>query len=99
MKFRLVAAALLVAVPLAQAGAVAARECKLFTPDELKGGTYLNVDGCTVPRPQASSCPPPRDANYRCSDGDWSYAQHSRGACSHHGGVDCTIAAGRDCCP
>ncbi|WP_409566675.1 DUF3761 domain-containing protein [Methylobacterium sp. E-005] len=99
MKFKSVAVALLVAAPFIHAGAVAARECRVFRPDELAVGTYRNVDGCTVPRPQDASCPPPRDAQYRCGDGDWSYAQHCRGACSHHGGVRCTVGSGRNCCP
>ncbi|WP_354442220.1 DUF3761 domain-containing protein [Methylobacterium sp. 1973] len=99
MKFRLVAFALFAITAMVHSGGAAARECKIFTPDELKSGTYQNIDGCAVPRPQAASCPPPRDAVYRCSDGDWSYAQHRRGACSHHGGVRCTIGPGQSCCP
>jgi hypothetical protein len=102
MMFRLIAKALLGDGFLMNVGAAAARDCKVFTPDELKDCTYRNVDGCEVPCPKllrGSVCPPPRDAVYRCADGDWSFSQHSRGACSHHGGVRCAIEAGQDCCP
>ncbi|MCJ2136191.1 DUF3761 domain-containing protein [Methylobacterium sp. J-026] len=97
--FKHIAAVLLAGAILDHVGPALARECTIFTPDEMKAGTYQNVDDCTVPRPQAAACPPPRDANYRCGDGDWSYAQHRRGACSRHGGVSCTIGAAQTCCP
>ncbi|MCC8422645.1 MULTISPECIES: DUF3761 domain-containing protein [Photorhabdus] len=28
------------------------------------------------------------EATARCRDGSFSYSQHRRGTCSHHGGVD-----------
>ncbi|WP_443192885.1 DUF3761 domain-containing protein [Methylobacterium sp. NMS14P] len=103
VKFYSVAFALVGASLLVSASDARARKtCPAFTPDEMKGCTYSNVDGCEVPCRKVlpgSVCPPPRDARYRCADGDWSFSQHDRGACSHHGGVRCTIGAGQNCCP
>lgn len=49
-------------------------------------GTYVNADGNTVCRPEASSTVP-SGASAQCSDGTYSYSQSRRGTCSHHGGV------------
>ncbi|MFB0488364.1 hypothetical protein ABIE45_000950 [Methylobacterium sp. OAE515] len=102
MKFRLVTFALLGAGILVHAPAALARECKLFTPDELKGGTYSNRDGCVVPRPEHAKgpgCSKPQDATAHCRDGDWSFSQHRQGTCSRHGGVGCWVSASNSCCP
>ena len=51
-------------------------------------GYYVNRDGHEVPRPCGSwSDPRPERATARCADGTWSFSEHSRGTCSHHGGV------------
>ena len=50
------------------------------------GAHYTNVDGVSVHRPMHSSSIP-AGACAKCGDGTYSFAQHHRGACSHHGGV------------
>src|SRR5215469_16665787 len=47
---------------------------------------YTNVDGHRVHRPVASRNRPV-DASAHCADGTWSFSEHRRGTCSHHGGV------------
>ena len=49
-------------------------------------GYYINVSGHHVHRPVASSRRPP-GASAHCGDGTWSFSEHHRGTCSHHGGV------------
>ncbi|WP_206240450.1 DUF3761 domain-containing protein [Novosphingobium terrae] len=50
------------------------------------GRHYRNVDGNSVHAPmQAASRP--AGASAHCRDGSWSFSQHHRGTCSHHGGV------------
>ena len=47
---------------------------------------YTNVSGHRVHRPvHASSAP--AGASARCGDGSYSFSEHHRGTCSHHGGV------------
>ena len=41
--------------------------------------------GLTPPAPLPD---PPNGASFVCRDGTLSYAQHSQGACSHHGGIE-----------
>jgi hypothetical protein len=49
---------------------------------------YTNVDGNYVPSPNTSGeTIGGYSPTYTCSDGTYSYAQHSQGACSHHGGL------------
>jgi hypothetical protein len=48
---------------------------------------YTNVDGKRVHSPIHSSSRPP-EATAQCRDGSWSFSQHHRGTCSHHGGVE-----------
>ncbi len=55
-------------------------------PDSCGAGTYRNVDGDCVRRPVVSSTVP-AGATARCQDGTYSFSQHRRGTCSHHGGV------------
>src|SRR5205085_938639 len=50
------------------------------------GRSYINVDGQRVPSPVFSSTAP-AGASARCRDGSYSFSQHRRGTCSHHGGV------------
>jgi hypothetical protein len=48
---------------------------------------YLNVSGHCVPRPEFRR-QAPRGATAKCRDGSYSFSEHHRGTCSHHGGVD-----------
>jgi Protein of unknown function (DUF3761)/Bacterial SH3 domain len=50
------------------------------------GRSYVNVDGVRVPSPVFSDSRP-AGATARCRDGSYSFSQHRRGTCSHHGGV------------
>ena len=50
------------------------------------GRSYVNVDGVRVPSPVFSDRKP-EGATARCGDGSYSFSQHRRGTCSHHGGV------------
>jgi len=50
------------------------------------GRSYINVDGVRVPSPVFSGTKP-AGATARCRDGSYSFSQHRRGTCSHHGGV------------
>lgn len=51
-----------------------------------EGVYYRNVGGRLVHRPMHSNHIP-RGATARCRDGAYSFSEHDRGACSHHGGV------------
>ncbi len=49
---------------------------------------YVNVSGHVVHSParmRDGSRPP--GASAHCSDGTWSFSEHARGTCSHHGGI------------
>lgn len=51
-------------------------------------GHYINKDGKTVHAPSKSkSGAVPDGASAQCRDGSYSFSQHRRGTCSHHGGV------------
>jgi len=50
------------------------------------GRSYINVDGVRIPSPVFSD-KKPEGATARCGDGSYSFSQHRRGTCSHHGGV------------
>ena len=52
----------------------------------VSGSSYVNVDGVRVPSPVFSETKP-SGATARCRDGSYSFSQHRRGTCSHHGGV------------
>jgi hypothetical protein len=47
---------------------------------------YTNVDGKRVHRP-VHATHTPASATAKCGDGTYSFSQHTRGTCSHHGGV------------
>ena len=47
---------------------------------------YTNVSGHRVHRPVYSGTRP-AGATAHCADGSWSFSEHARGTCSHHGGV------------
>lgn len=52
----------------------------------LASGYYTNVSGHPVHRP-VHARHEPLGATARCADGTWSFSEHHRGTCSHHGGV------------
>ena len=56
------------------------------TAPRSSGKSYVNVDGVRVPSPVFSETKP-AGATARCRDGSYSFSQHRRGTCSHHGGV------------
>lgn len=47
---------------------------------------YINVDNNKVQSPTYYDSVP-AGASARCGDGTYSFSQHRRGTCSHHGGV------------
>ena len=47
---------------------------------------YTNVSGHRVHRPVKAGHKP-EGASAHCRDGSWSFSEHHRGTCSHHGGV------------
>lgn len=52
------------------------------------GNYYTNVDGNQVHSPAFSTDGSvPAGATAQCTDGTYSFSQHRRGTCSHHGGV------------
>ncbi|HEY2235457.1 MAG TPA: DUF3761 domain-containing protein [Candidatus Angelobacter sp.] len=49
---------------------------------------YRNSDGVCVHRPvKTQGSVVPQGATAQCRDGSYSFSQHRRGTCSHHGGV------------
>ena len=49
---------------------------------------YTNSDGHLVHSPaHTTTGHAPAGASARCGDGTYSFSQHRRGTCSHHGGV------------
>lgn len=63
-----------------------AAERPRVTSPPSSGKSYVNVDGVRVPSPVFSDTKP-AGATARCRDGSYSFSQHRRGTCSHHGGV------------
>jgi hypothetical protein len=47
---------------------------------------YTNVNGHEVRSP-VHARHAPRGASAQCEDGTYSFSEHHRGTCSHHGGV------------
>ncbi len=60
-------------------------------PDESRlqeHGHYTNRSGARVHSPaHARNGGVPAGATAHCGDGSYSFSQHHRGTCSHHGGV------------
>ena len=55
----------------------------------LDNGHYTNVDGKRIHSPShTAGNRMPSGASAKCEDGTFSFSQHRRGTCSHHGGVD-----------
>lgn len=49
---------------------------------------YRNSNGVCVHRPvKTQDTSVPNGATAQCRDGSYSFSQHRRGTCSHHGGV------------
>ena len=49
---------------------------------------YRNSSGACVHRPiKTQNSAVPKGATAQCRDGVYSFSQHHRGTCSHHGGV------------
>jgi Protein of unknown function (DUF3761) len=68
-------------------GGPASASC--LQPDENELAThhcYTNGYGADVHSPSYDAYGPPVGATAQCADGTWSFSQHSRGTCSHHGG-------------
>lgn len=52
-------------------------------------GYYINSSGQKVHRPEhTQGNAAPAGATAQCRDGSYSFSQHHRGTCSHHGGVE-----------
>lgn len=47
---------------------------------------HTNSSGHEVHRPETARSAP-AGATARCRDGTWSFSEHHRDTCSHHGGV------------
>ena len=65
---------------------VAALAVALFAPTAGADDYYTNVSGHRVHRPVHSN-QIPAGASAKCRDGTYSFSEHHRGTCSHHGGV------------
>jgi hypothetical protein len=65
------------------AGAYHAYRSHTYSPSV---DTYTNVSGHHVHRP-VYAAQAPRGASAQCRDGSYSFSEHARGTCSHHGGV------------
>ena len=55
-------------------------------PHHRASAYYTNSEGHEVHRPMLATRKP-AGATAHCSDGSWSFSEHRRGTCSHHGGV------------
>lgn len=70
--------------PVASAKHAAPNEAEL-----LAHAHYRSNDGRVVHSPAKSTHDQvPSGASAKCRDGTYSFSQHRRGTCSHHGGVD-----------
>lgn len=82
---------LLLTAILLVSGVTRADDTTPKTPQEsqlIEHGSYVNKDGNVVHSPaHTKSGQPPMGATAKCSDGTYSFSQHHRGTCSHHGGV------------
>lgn len=70
----------------ARLASTTAPTAKAPAPFTHTGKGYINSDGNWIPSPvHAASAP--EGATALCNDGTYSFSQHRRGTCSHHGGV------------
>jgi hypothetical protein len=77
--------------PAPSASAASAIASPAATPQEsqlAEHGHYINKAGAVVHSPAHSlTGQSPAGASAKCRDGTFSFSQHHRGTCSHHGGV------------
>lgn len=70
------------------APAAPAAPAKGYDNHLVEPGSYVNSDGKSVHRPaHTESGRTPEGATAQCRDNTYSFSQHRRGTCSHHGGV------------
>ncbi|MDT7540595.1 MAG: hypothetical protein QOE33_499 [Acidobacteriota bacterium] len=88
MKLRARLATLLLALLLAASPTFGQRHSRHTShrAAQVSGGYYTNSVGHRVRRPSVSRSVPV-GASARCRDGSYSFSEHRRGTCSHHGGV------------
>jgi hypothetical protein len=86
MKFKAKLATLILALLLAASSAFGQHRRVARRSIHSSGGYYTNSIGHRVHRPVASRSAP-AGASARCRDGSYSFSEHRRGTCSHHGGV------------
>lgn len=84
MKLKANLVTLLFALLLAVSPALGQRH--RHAPRRAAGGYYTNSVGHRVRRPVAARSAP-AGASAQCRDGTYSFSEHRRGTCSHHGGV------------
>lgn len=72
------------AIALVVASPAFARHHHSYGPES--GSHYTNVDGNSIHSPMRADHRP-AGATAHCADGTWSFSQHRRGTCSHHGGI------------
>lgn len=79
------------APPAGAASAASAPRVEQSTAGEVQlveHGHYVNSSGADVHSPAHTvDGRVPAGASARCGDGSYSFSQHRRGTCSHHGGV------------
>jgi hypothetical protein len=80
------AAFLAFAAVLALAATAEARSHHPPTASSSDDAYYTNVSGHRVHRPIRAAARP-SGASAQCRDGSYSFSEHHRGTCSHHGGV------------
>ena len=58
------------------------------SPGPCAADYYRNSNGVCIHRPvKTQDSAVPQGATAQCRDGSYSFSQHHRGTCSHHGGV------------
>jgi hypothetical protein len=87
MRLRRVAAiAFFILASIPPSSPSSAAVAKARPPAECGLDSYINSSGHCVHRP-VQAPRPPIGASARCRDGTYSFSEHRRGTCSHHGGV------------
>jgi hypothetical protein len=87
----LVVSVLLVVIVLSPSLALGATTATVVTSTKQATSSaslyYVNSSGVKVKRPVAVKEVIPVGATAQCRDNSYSFSQHRRGTCSHHGGV------------
>lgn len=76
-------------VALAMPSPSLSREPTVVRPQQTQScgdDSYVNSSGHCIHRPVRAPTAP-AGASARCRDGTYSFSEHRRGTCSHHGGV------------